>query len=131
MPLLHILSHDGVLCIFHVINILPQSVPVCEPPKPLADMSGLDQFVVASIPVVGAQTQNPTPPSHTHQSMPSSQASLPTVPTQSLSSSQPVQLFQQLGSSQSNHPPPLSSLFQPALGQATTIPQPVRIARNS
>ncbi|XP_026285827.1 nuclear pore complex protein Nup214 isoform X1 [Frankliniella occidentalis] len=108
MPMLHILSHDGVLCIFHVINILPQAVCVCEPPRPLPDMSGLDQFVV------GPPSQPSQPVQQTQQQPPPLQASQPQPAAQI--SSQQANYFQP---TQQTTAPQSSGYFQPASVQTS------------
>lgn len=50
MPLLILLSHEGLLCFFFAVNILPSSAVICSPPEPLSDMSGVQCFVPYSEP---------------------------------------------------------------------------------
>ncbi|GAB0099324.1 Nuclear pore complex protein Nup214 [Sergentomyia squamirostris] len=46
MPMIHLLSTDGVLVSFNILNMI-QNVPgICSPPRPLADTSGLSEFIV-------------------------------------------------------------------------------------
>lgn len=45
MPLLILLSHEGLLCFFFTVNILQSSAVICSPPEPLSDMSGVQCFV--------------------------------------------------------------------------------------
>lgn len=44
MPVLHILSHEGVLNIFNVINVRKDAANICSPPQLIQDQSGLSQF---------------------------------------------------------------------------------------
>lgn len=44
MPLLLMYAHNGTLCLFHVINTLPDGSPICQAPLPLQDTSGLHLF---------------------------------------------------------------------------------------
>ncbi|KAJ4442243.1 hypothetical protein ANN_12109 [Periplaneta americana] len=48
MPVLHILSHQGVLCLFYAINLRPGAARICLPPEKLPDESGLTLFTTAS-----------------------------------------------------------------------------------
>ena len=48
MPILHILSHQGVLCLFHIVNLKPDAVCICSPPEKLPDESGLAFFTTTS-----------------------------------------------------------------------------------
>ncbi|XP_069698621.1 nuclear pore complex protein Nup214 [Periplaneta americana] len=48
MPVLHILSHQGVLCLFYAINLRPGAARICSPPEKLPDESGLTLFTTAS-----------------------------------------------------------------------------------
>lgn len=41
MPVLHILSHQGVLCLFYAINLRQGAACICSPPEKLPDESGL------------------------------------------------------------------------------------------
>ncbi|KAL1131716.1 hypothetical protein AAG570_011329 [Ranatra chinensis] len=50
MPFVFMLSHEGVLCMFYAINMLPNVPNLCNPPQPLPDQSGLHLF---SVPQVG------------------------------------------------------------------------------
>ncbi|XP_032570953.1 nuclear pore complex protein Nup214 [Drosophila sechellia] len=40
MPMVHVLSSDGILLSFNFLNMLPTAVSVCSPPPPVADTSG-------------------------------------------------------------------------------------------
>jgi hypothetical protein len=44
MPVLCILSHQGVLCLFYAINLRPNAACLCSPPEKLPDESGLAMF---------------------------------------------------------------------------------------
>jgi hypothetical protein len=44
MPMLYILSHQGVLCLFYAINLRPNAACLCSPPEKLQDESGLALF---------------------------------------------------------------------------------------
>lgn len=44
MPVLHILSHEGVLNVFDVINVRKDAAHICSPPQAIQDQSGLSQF---------------------------------------------------------------------------------------
>ena len=46
MPLLILLSHEGLLCFFFAVNILPSSAVICSPPELLSDMSGVHLFTL-------------------------------------------------------------------------------------
>lgn len=60
MPMLHIISHYGILCSFNVIN-LKQGIPmICSPPEAVPDASGLSQFTIPVQNVTPA-TITPTP----------------------------------------------------------------------
>lgn len=49
MPILYILSHEGVLNVFNVIN-LKQGVPmICSPPQACPDQSGLQYFTTENL----------------------------------------------------------------------------------
>nr|XP_024216867.1 nuclear pore complex protein Nup214 [Halyomorpha halys] len=50
MPLLIMLSHDGVLCYFQAINLLQGAAKLCQPPQQFPDSSGLHFF---SLPEAG------------------------------------------------------------------------------
>jgi hypothetical protein len=41
MPVLYILSHQGVLCLFYAINLRLDAARICSPPEKLPDESGL------------------------------------------------------------------------------------------
>jgi hypothetical protein len=41
MPVLHILSHQGVLCLFYAVNVRIDAALICSPPEKLPDESGL------------------------------------------------------------------------------------------
>lgn len=43
-PYVLMLSHHGVLCVFDLVN-LKNMPPVCTPPDPVQDLSGLNQFI--------------------------------------------------------------------------------------
>ncbi|XP_022901853.2 nuclear pore complex protein Nup214 [Onthophagus taurus] len=66
MPYLFLLSHQGVLCCFSIIN-LKEGVPkLCTPPEPLTDLSGLVHFTIGDNESVRIQTTStnlvkPTP----------------------------------------------------------------------
>ena len=55
MPVLHILSHQGVLCLFHAVNLKPEAARICSPPEKLPDESGLAFFTAA--PTLPAEAQ--------------------------------------------------------------------------
>lgn len=44
-PVLLILSHNGVLCLFNVVNLKAGIPSICTPPDAVQDVSGLSQFV--------------------------------------------------------------------------------------
>lgn len=44
MPVLYILSHQGVLCLFYAVNLRPNAACLCLPPEKLPDESGLAFF---------------------------------------------------------------------------------------
>jgi len=44
MPVLYILSHQGVLCLFYAVSLRPNAVCLCSPPEKLPDESGLAFF---------------------------------------------------------------------------------------
>lgn len=44
MPVLYVLSHQGVLCLFYAINLRPNTACLCSPPERLPDESGLALF---------------------------------------------------------------------------------------
>lgn len=44
MPLLALLSHEGLLILYWAVNKLQGAKSVCEPPSPLPDTSGLHLF---------------------------------------------------------------------------------------
>lgn len=43
-PYVLMLSHQGILCVFDIIN-LKNVPPICTPPDPIEDLSGLNQFI--------------------------------------------------------------------------------------
>lgn len=45
MPLLILLSHEGLLCLYFTVNILQSSAVICNPPEPMNDTSGVQFFV--------------------------------------------------------------------------------------
>ncbi|GLH03101.1 Uncharacterized protein GBIM_09017 [Gryllus bimaculatus] len=49
MPVLTLLSHRGVLCLFYVINTLPNAPVVCTPPEKLPEESLLVHFVTTAV----------------------------------------------------------------------------------
>lgn len=49
MPVLHILSHQGVLCLFYAINLRPGAACICSPPEKLPDESGLATFITVTV----------------------------------------------------------------------------------
>lgn len=58
MPVLYLLSHDGVLCLFYVINL---SQPlICSPPEPLPEEVG---FVMQSLSPIRNEVSRATFPS--------------------------------------------------------------------
>lgn len=58
-PLLCLLSHQGVLCVFNVIY-LKEGVPsVCTPPDPISDLSGLSKFSVPVAPSIATPLKEP------------------------------------------------------------------------
>ncbi|XP_059618631.1 nuclear pore complex protein Nup214 [Phlebotomus argentipes] len=60
MPMIHLLSTDGVLVSFNILNTI-QNVPgICSPPRPLADTSGLGEFVSVT-PQKQPPVQTPSP----------------------------------------------------------------------
>jgi hypothetical protein len=46
MPVLHILSHQGVLCLFYAINLRQNAACICAPPEKLPDESGLAMITI-------------------------------------------------------------------------------------
>jgi hypothetical protein len=50
MPVLHILSHQGVLCLFYAINLRPGAACICSPPEKLPDESGRAAFTTVAVP---------------------------------------------------------------------------------
>lgn len=44
MPVLYVLSHQGVLCLFYALNLRPNAACLCSPPEKLPDESGLALF---------------------------------------------------------------------------------------
>lgn len=65
MPMLHMLSTNGVLCSFYVFNTTPSYVDICSPPRPI-DPRILSQFFKASTPVSTAvvkEEKTPAQPS--------------------------------------------------------------------
>jgi hypothetical protein len=49
MPVLYILSHQGVLCLFYAINLRLNASSLCSPPEKLPDESGLALFTTTPI----------------------------------------------------------------------------------
>jgi hypothetical protein len=49
MPVLHILSHQGVLCLFYAINLRPSAACICSAPQKLPDESGLAAFTTVTM----------------------------------------------------------------------------------
>lgn len=49
MPLLVMLSHDGVLCYFQAINLLQGAAKLCQPPQQFPDSSGLHLFSLPEV----------------------------------------------------------------------------------
>jgi hypothetical protein len=49
MPVLHILSHQGVLCLFYAINLRPGAACICSPPEKLPDASGIAAFTTVTM----------------------------------------------------------------------------------
>ncbi|PNF32473.1 hypothetical protein B7P43_G04906 [Cryptotermes secundus] len=49
MPVLHILSHQGVLCLFYAVNLRPGAACICTPPEKLQDESGLALFTTVTM----------------------------------------------------------------------------------
>jgi len=60
MPVLYILSHQGVLCLFYAINLRPNAACLCSPPEKLLDESGLALFTTIPTEVQG-HVQNMSP----------------------------------------------------------------------
>lgn len=55
MPMIHILSTDGSLCSFYVLNTTPGTVDICSPPRPLDPI--VANFFKAQTPAPQAQIQ--------------------------------------------------------------------------
>lgn len=60
MPMIHILSTDGVLCSFYILNTTGSYVDICSPPRPL-DQNALSLFTVSPSARAPQQTQQPEP----------------------------------------------------------------------
>lgn len=75
MPMIHLLSTDGVLVSFNILNTI-QNVPgICSPPRPLQDTTGLGEFVVAAPMPKPPPVQTQTPAASTGISMTTSKES--------------------------------------------------------
>lgn len=62
MPILLLLSHEGLLSLFWVLNLLPGAATICAPPAPLQDTTGLHLFVSQVSQEVSCHSNhNPTP----------------------------------------------------------------------
>ncbi|KAK4879776.1 hypothetical protein RN001_007922 [Aquatica leii] len=73
-PFLFLLSHYGVLCCFRVINIKNGVLNICQTPKPLSDVSGLNMFVstaklTPNVQTVTAEVSKPVPPPQISQAV--------------------------------------------------------------
>ena len=62
MPILYILSHQGVLCLFHAVNLKPNAPCICSPPQKLPDESGLTLFTTSSAEINPGSLQISTAP---------------------------------------------------------------------
>ncbi|XP_043645623.1 nuclear pore complex protein Nup214 [Drosophila teissieri] len=51
MPMVHVLSSDGLLLSFDFLNVLPTAVSVCSPPPPVADTSGQFRSLSTLLPI--------------------------------------------------------------------------------
>ncbi|XP_055711949.1 nuclear pore complex protein Nup214 isoform X2 [Phlebotomus papatasi] len=75
MPMIHLLSTDGVLVSFNILNTI-QNVPgICSPPRPLQDTTGLGEFVMAAPMPKPPPVQTQAPPVSTGISMTASKES--------------------------------------------------------
>ncbi|XP_018901138.1 uncharacterized protein Nup214 isoform X2 [Bemisia tabaci] len=61
MPILGILSHTGVLCLFHVVNLNSASATICSPPEPLPNRSALQYSPVFAQPLSASHQTIPAP----------------------------------------------------------------------
>lgn len=63
MPMIHLLSTDGLLISFNLLNTMPNTPGICCPPNPIRNNSGLVYFKVPQMnvvsPVVSQQKQAP------------------------------------------------------------------------
>lgn len=57
VPLLMVLSNDGVLCCFNVINLKPDAPKICITPENILDNSGLNQFTNANVTSIATPTE--------------------------------------------------------------------------
>lgn len=91
MPMLHIISHYGVLCSFNVINITQAAAQICTKPEPIPDQSGINQFIIPKQTMAAGE---PKPQSQTKPQTPTAAikpvAPQPMQPSQSVIASQPV-----------------------------------------
>lgn len=77
-PYLLILSHQGVLCLFNVVNLKEGIPSICAPPDPVSDLSGIQQFVALLDDVSAPQPSSPakTAPPTVPQGLPANQAAV-------------------------------------------------------
>lgn len=64
MPMIHLLSTDGLLISFNLLNTMPNAVGICSPPNPIRNNSGLVYFKVPEVVTqkVGAAPALSNPP---------------------------------------------------------------------
>lgn len=89
-PFLYLMSHHGVLCCFHIVNISEGAAAICQAPETLPENNGLKYFTKEST----VQTQNVA-------------TEVPVVQQQ-----QPVQSQEQQQQQQLQQPPMLKQLQQ-------------------
>lgn len=87
MPVLHILSHQGVLCLFYAVNLRPGASCICSPPEKLLDESGLALFTTVTM-----RDQSSAPPEVILAASPNCITGdvVPKTPNQSLEYSTPL-----------------------------------------
>ncbi|XP_049775137.1 nuclear pore complex protein Nup214 isoform X2 [Schistocerca cancellata] len=139
MPVLHLLSHKGVLCLFYVINVIPGAVTVCSPPEKVADESVVALFSSKAPDVSPATEISPTgsrvnlAPKFENASVPKPMAPVQSIPLQKEASSPTLQTNVSepgIGILNSGFSSPFFSV-KASVASATEKPQPTMSFINS
>lgn len=121
-PYLLLLSHQGIIYFYNIVN-LKQGIPsICCPPDPIIDVSGMGQFVISEeTGIKGTAPETKSTFSFTPSQQPAIQVPQPTTISLPQTISQPPQSTFTFSTQNTNQPASILNIPKPSAPPNTTI----------